>query len=517
MSSLRQNRKIVVCLFLGTLFVVDKTKKGLLIMLRKDITGKKALIYCRVSSKSQTEGTSLDEQEKLCLEFAKQYQLKVMKIYKEDASAMKPNRRKMFNEMVEKFRKGYADVVIFAFVDRMARNAVDGYSILQLVEEEGLTAIFVQERLYLQAPILSNEMLQLDTVLGVSNYRVRLDREKCKAGIKARAIGGFRPCRPPYGYANSGPRDKRHTVISKKRAEFVQKAFDLYATGNFSVAEVAEELYEQGFRYELQPSKVVPKQSLFSILKNPFYTGKYEVKQIEDTVEGRHKAIISDELFEQVQKQLELSPKSPRKHDLLYSKILTCSNCGHFMTGDVKEKTNGKRYVYYRCSNSKCNEPFSVNEVVIDDDLSAYLKEIRLGLIPDEIVKEVLKDELYALTQKLAILKRNVSSKYQAEKRFRDEIAEKDIVDEQYIRGRLAEIEEKYGDLDAKIYLAEKQLEMIRNRTAESLQKRLFDVYVGFDTKTKRKVLDLVANCFKCTEKGLKMTFWSAFRKIRRR
>lgn len=475
------------------------------------------IIYCRVSSTDQAEGTSLDEQETLCLNFAKKYNMSVEKIYKENASAMTPETRPMFSEMVEKLQKGAADVVIFAFIDRMSRNPIDGYNVLKLIEKEGLTAVFVQENLILQAPIRAHEMLMLDTILGVSNYRVRQDREKCLAGIKARALGGFRPCRPPYGYENDGPKDKRTAVISKKRADFVRKAFELYATGDYTVLEVANRLFELGYRYELQPSKVVPKQSLISILKNPFYTGKYYVKQTGEYIAGDHRAIISDELFEKVQKLLDLAPKAPRKHNLLYSKLLTCANCGYCMTGDVKEKPNGKKYVYYRCTNPKCSEHIYVSEVVIDEDLRSYLKEIRLGLIPDEIIEEVLKDELYSMKQKLSILKRSVSHKYDAERRAWEDISKKDIVDEQYIKGKFANIQEKYGDLDSKIYVAEKQIEMVTNKTIETCKKRLSEVYEGFDTKTKRKTLELVTNMFKCTNNGLKMTFKPAFRKIRKR
>lgn len=474
-------------------------------------------IYCRVSTPHQGEGTSLDEQETLCLHSAKKYNTKVLKIYKEDASAMKPEKRPMFNEMVKRLRNGEADVVIFAFIDRMSRNSVDGYKILQLVEEEGLTAVFVQENLVLQAPIGAHEMLMLDTILGVSNYRVRQDKEKCMAGIKARALTGFRPNRAPYGYKNTGLKDKKRAVQQKRRSDFVRKAFELYATGNYSIKELVNELYEQGFVYDYGNSPFIPKQSLISMLKNRFYTGYYYVKQADEYVKGNHIAIISEEIFNKVQKILDLAPKAPRKHNLLYSKLLTCPTCGHCMVGDIKEKPNGKKYVYYRCTNLKCDEKPSISEVTVEGDLSEYLKEIRLGLIPDELVMEVLKDELYGKMQRLAILKRSVSHKIEAERRLREEIKENDIVDKKYIKGRYAEIQEKYGDLDSKIYLVEKQIEMIKSRTGEAFEKRLYDVYNGFDNQTKRKTLELVTSTFKCTPRGLKMTFKSAFRKIRKR
>ena len=484
-------------------------------MLINDIKKKRAIIYCRVSSEEQTKGTSLEEQEALCLDFAKKYKLEIEKIYKEKGSAMKPEKRKIFNEIVEKLRNGFADVVIFAFVDRMSRNPIDGYKIIQQIEEEGLTAIFVQERLYLQAPISSSEMLMLDTVLGVSNYRVRLDKEKCKAGIKARALEGFRPNRSPYGYKND--KKMKTAVAMKKRADFVKKAFELYATGEYTIVEVAERLYEMGFRYEFQPSKIIPKQSLASMLKNPFYIGKYYVKQADEYVNGNHKAIVSEEVYNKVQELLSLSQKTSRKHDLLYSKLIKCDNCDCFMVGDVKEKPNGKRYVYYRCTNPQCKEHLATPEIAIDKDVESYLKEIRLGLIPQEIADEVLKDELYPMVQKLSGYKRDVSRKYDKERRLREKIVEDVIVDEEYIRGAHALIQEEYGDLDSKIYYTQNRIETIKHRAVESLQKRLYDVYLLLDAKTKRKMLELVTNSFKCTEKGLKMTFKSAFRKIRKR
>ena len=58
---------------------------------------------------------------------------------------------------------------------------------------------------------------------------------------------------------------------------------------------------------------------------------------------------------------------------------------------------------------------------------------------------------------------------------------------------------------------------MVKSTMLKAREKRLFDLFTGFDMLTKRKILELVANIFKCDEDGLKMTFKSAFRKIRKR
>ena len=479
------------------------------------LDGLRTIISCRVSSESQAEGTSLDEQEAINLNYAKRHNMRVVSIFREEASAMQPGKREKFNQIVKYLEDDEADAVIFTYVDRMSRNAVDAHKIFELVEKKKKVVIFVNENIVLKAPLLSHDLLVLDVLLGVSNYRVRQDREKCLAGIKARAMSGIRPNKPPYGYVPSA--SKRGVIVNKKRADFVKKAFELYGSGDFSVSEVIEELYGLGYRYDLQESKMIPKQSLFSMLKNVFYTGKYYVKQADEYVDGIHEPLVSVELFEKVQKMLEISPRSAKKHKVLYAHMLECENCGKIMCADVKEKQCGKTYVYYRCINKRCVNNLKISETQLDLDVEKYLKEVRLNLVPDEIVKKVLQDELCILTQKLTYLKQEKNRKYHEKIRFDEYVKENDIVDEIYIKGQQAQLDRKYGDIDSEIYFIEKQISMIREKCKNVFKKRLYDIFAESKKEDKQEILKLISNIFKCTSKGLKMTFKPAFRAIRQR
>lgn len=480
----------------------------------KMLVGAKCVIYCRVSTKDQIKGTSLDEQEAICLDFARRFKMNVVKIYKEDASAMKAMQREKFNSMVKDMQNGEAEVIVCAMSDRLSRNGGDAYVIQELIEDDNVIVAVAMDNVILQNPLNPNDMLLFGVKNLISNYEVQLLKQRCKAGILAKHLLGFRPTRVPYGYFND--KSNNTAIVMKSRSEFILKAFELYATGDFTIPEISSELYSQGYLYELTPDKQIPKQSLYTMLRNIFYTGEYVVKRTGQIQKGNHEAIVPKELFDKVQKMLDVSPKSPCKNHLLYQQFLTCEACGRNMTGDVKTKGD-KQYVYYVCKNENCPRKYRTTELKIDSEVAEYLKEIRLGLIPDDMVVEVLKDELYAKNQKLSIMKRQRSHKYSAEQKIYARITENDIVDEKYIRGEYAKIQEKYGNLESKIYLEETQIETIKSKVNEILKKRLYDVFIDFDTKTKRKTLELISNSFKFTNKGLKMTYKPAFRKIRKR
>ena len=480
-----------------------------------DFKGKIGMGYSRISTVEQGEGTSLEDQEKSIKKFAKKFKIKLDKIYEEKVSAKKTGKRPLFDELIKNLENNSVDIAIFAYLDRMARNFTDGEKLLNLVEEKGLILVFLKENMVLKAPVRPAEAHLFFSLLGFANYQVRQSNEKCKAGIRSRSHKGFRPNRPPYGYCNA--KDKNKALVMKTRAKFVQKAFELYDTGLYSLKETTQKLYELGYKYELQSSKIIPVQSLTSMLKNKFYTGEYDVKQDGKTANGNHEAIISKELFERVNKRLKLNPKAPRKYNLLYSKLIKCSTCGYYMTGDVKTKQNGKQYIYYRCTNPNCTDRQHCKETVINSEVERYLRELRLNLIPEKIVQNVLKSELSELKKELSVLKRNISRKYDMERSHKEFIESNDIDNKEYIKQGFDKINEKYGNLDEKITHKKQQIALIEAKSKDIFNKRFSEVYSDFDQKTKRAVLNLITNTFKCNDNKLKITFKSAFRKIRKR
>lgn len=481
------------------------------------LKGKTAAIYLRISTENQAKGMSIDAQKQQCFNFAEQAEINVKKIYHEHFSAMKPLQRKEFVSMLKaQYTENKADVLIFALCDRSTRNSIDLEILFEMVEESDLTIVFVEENQIIQSPILSSEKLFLRNIEVSSAYKVEHDRKICMIGSQKRAQSGFRPTKCCYGYRN--PKGKHKTLVSKSEAEFVKAAFEMYATGNYSLKTLPEALLERGFRYKLQPSGIIPKQSLNSMLKNIFYTGKYTFTGTEGLIKGSHEAIISDELFDKVQAMLGEPPIEVRRYQHMYSKVIQCELCGNHMIGDKKVKPSGREYVYYRCMNQNCsNNKGGTNQNSIDEAIEGYFKEIRLNEIPKDLISMAIKESLAELKQRKSTLKRDGSRKFHAKIKHKEFVEANDIEDEEYINEIANEIESKYASIDDELESVDSQINLLTEAVNTAFTKRLSDVYINLSDTAKIEVIQLVKNKLTLNNKKLKMTFKPTFRKIRKR
>lgn len=167
----------------------------------------------------------------------------------------------------------------------------------------------------------------------------------------------------------------------------VIKLFEWYATGKYSLDEVAEMAQEAGFVYR-KSKKPVSRAALHAILKKRIYTGKFDWKG--KTYQGKYPPIISEELWEKVQTILsQRSEKKHRKvkHDLAFARLIACGHCGCALVGEIKKS----QYVYYHCTGykGKCPEPF-VREEVLEECFTDILK----GLVFDEEILALVREAL---------------------------------------------------------------------------------------------------------------------------
>lgn len=146
----------------------------------------KIIGYCRVSSKSQLENNSLEQQQG---EILAKYSN--AKIFKEQSTGAKMQ-RVIFNEVISNLNAG--DMLVVTKLDRLARNTVEG---IQIIEELFNKNISIH---VLNIGLLENTTMGkffLTTLLAVAEMERNMIIERTQAGKEiAKQKEGFREGRP---------------------------------------------------------------------------------------------------------------------------------------------------------------------------------------------------------------------------------------------------------------------------------------------------------------------------------
>ncbi len=305
----------------------------------------KYFIYTRKSSdETNKQVQSLETQERLCFELAKNNNLTVVDILKESRSAMDDGNRPVFDLLIERIKKGDANAVIIVDIDRLARNLVEAGFLYKLMETGFLKEIKTLSKTFSDTADLFYMGFEF---LRATQYSRDLS-VKVKRGVQTKLLKGEYPSYAPIGYVNIN----RKIYPDPIRSVYIKKAYELYATNTYSEKAVTNILFEEGFKTRVGNKKVV-KAVIHRILTDPVYRG--DIKRSGMIYEGIHEGIVSRELFERVQNVLKGKNRAKKRtHDFLYRGYLTCAICGCNITATQK----GDKYKYYYCTNGKglCSE-----------------------------------------------------------------------------------------------------------------------------------------------------------------
>ncbi len=183
---------------------------------------------------------------------------------------------------------------------------------------------------------------------------------------------GIWPNIAPIGYLND--RKTKTIVIDPKRSPLVKLAFETFATGNYSLAQIREKITDMGL-IGIRGGKVA-KSKFHFMFQNPIYYGMIRYKG--ELHEGKHEPLISKALFDRVQEVMKnrSRPKSKSSTPYLYKGVFTCGECGCMVTNEKQ-----KGHVYLRCTKKKrvCSQRYlreeEMNRQVSDALLTVSLSE----------------------------------------------------------------------------------------------------------------------------------------------
>jgi site-specific DNA recombinase len=365
---------------------------------------KTAVIYLRVSTLEQAqkdqdpEGYSIPAQREACRRKADSLGAEVVAEFVDRGESARSADRPRLKDMLAKLKADKdIDYVLVHKVDRLARNRDDDFSINLAIRAAGAQLVSATENIDATP---SGKLLHGIMATIAEFYSGNLATEVIK-GMTQKAKNGGTLTLAPVGYINTSAivdgHEVRTVAVDPERGPLVRLAFEMYATGEYGLIQLAEIMTARGLvprQSKRTDGRVLRHQVLAKLLHNAYYCGVITYRGVE--YEGRHEPLVSKELFSRVQQVLQSrsAGEKQRRHNHYLKSTLYCGRCGSRMCIASAKKES---YLYYFCSarphRHECDLPYVAAEDA-EQSLVEYYRTLKLSEHEAAEIKEQVRQEL---------------------------------------------------------------------------------------------------------------------------
>lgn len=465
----------------------------------------KAILLARVSSREQQEGMSIPSQERRLREYSERKGLVIDQVFAITESSTKDT-RKEFQKILDIIKRTKTTIALVAdTIDRVQRSFKESVVLEDLRRDGKVEIHFIREGLILNLKANSSDLLRWDMGVMFSRSYVLQLSDNIKRSKEQSARNGIWMGLAPTGYIHSvNEKGEKVIIPDNKLAPYIKKMFELYSTGNYSLAKIQEEISSLGAR--TKSGKVIAKSQINKMLKKPFYCGRMETKY--GIVEHQYERLTTPEIFKRVQDVIAGYHKKPHKTQIkpfILRGLITCMNCGCAVTPEIKKG----QYIYYSCTNGKkaCKRMY-VREEPLIQTLSSFFEKIILSQKQITTITTYLKEI------------------HESESKFHKESLELLRKEQDKLQNRIHQIydDKLDGVIDEKMYLCKdrefksRQMEIIdevkRHEKADhsfyitanmilNLASRSKEIFESSEVDEKRQLLNLVFQNLKLDGKKL--------------
>ncbi len=325
--------------------------------------------------------------------------------------------RPALDRLLRDITSGGIDCVVVYKVDRLSRSLLDFSRIMETFENHGVSFVSVTQQFNTTH---SMGRLTLNILLSFAQFEREIIGERIRDKIaaqkrKGKWAGGV----PVLGYDVDRSTASPHLVVNAKEAAHVREIFRMYLDkGSLLpvVSELARKTWVNKRRITKKGKKLggrpFDKATLYMLLTNPVLTGK--IKHKDDIYDGEHEAIIDQDLFDEVQRQLKVNGRTGgaevrNQYGAILRGLLRCKTCGTAMTHTFSGKHKKNFYRYYRCTRAikSGRGSCSVGTLPASEIERVVVDEVR-GLATDKaLLTQVLADAHTVIDAELAGLRRD--------------------------------------------------------------------------------------------------------------
>lgn len=383
----------------------------------------KIALYSRVSTSEQSEhGYSIQEQEQVLIkEVVKNYPGYDYEIYTDSGiSGKNIEGRPAMKRLLKDVKDNKVEMVLSWKLNRISRSMRDVFNIIHEFKEHGVGYKSISENI--DTTNASGEVLvtmfgligSIERQTLISNVKFAMNAKARKGEAITGRVLGFRLSLNPLTQKND-------LVIDENEANIVREIFDLYLNHNKGLKAITTILNQKGYRtINHKPFSVF---GVKYILNNPVYKGFVRFNNYQNwsakrrsgksgendviLVKGKHEAIISEEMFDQVHEKLvskSFKPGRPIGGDFYLRGLIKCPECGNNMvcrrtyynTKKSKERTIKRYYIcslFNRSGSAACHSnsiKAEVVEAVIHKHLNIILSQPEVvGKICEDVIENI--------------------------------------------------------------------------------------------------------------------------------
>lgn len=393
--------------------------------------------YARVSSESDEQLNSLDNQISYYENFIRKNAMwKFVPGYiDEGLSGISTKKRENFNRMIEDSQDGVFDLIVTKEISRFARNTLDSLQYTRELLGNGVGVFFQNDNIN---TLDEDSELRLSIMSSIAQDELRKLSSRVKFGhqqaIKSSVVLGSDNM---FGYRKE---NKRLTIVEDE-AVMIREVFELYATGKYSLKQLENLLWEQGYRNH--HGNKIAHNTLSGIITNPKYKGYYcgnKVK-IVDMFTKKQKflppeewvmfkdetgeivpAIVSEELWEKANeiwlrrsKDVKTRQGICNTKNLLTGKLY-CTECGSpFYRRDSKDKQGNSNSRWVCSGKIKNGKDSCSSEGIYEKEIIPILFDVfkdtkaDAEALADEYMRMYLEvNQDNSLNKKIAALKKQI-------------------------------------------------------------------------------------------------------------
>ncbi|MEP3918449.1 recombinase family protein, partial [Ascidiaceihabitans sp.] len=344
---------------------------------------RKAVIYCRVSSKAQeSEGHGLQSQETRCRQYAEIKGYDVAVVFPDTVTGGGDFMQRPGMVALLSFLDAQPDerfVVIFDDLKRFARDTRFHLDLRDAFRKRGATIECLNYK-FDDTP----EGEFVETILAAQGALERKQNGRQVAQkMKARMQNGYWIHTAPIGFRYETFEGRGKMLVPNPPFDgIIREAFEGYASGRFRTQAEVKRFFESFPDFPRNKHGEVKQQRVSDILSHSAYTGhicseNYGISWLK----GRHTPLISLETFDKVQERRAGSVKAPKRANIgdafALRGIVTCACCDVPLRSSVS-KGNGGFYPYYLCQTKGC-EAYgkSIKRDTLENDVGNIIKTLQ--------------------------------------------------------------------------------------------------------------------------------------------